>query len=355
MKGTTVVRWIGCAATATVLAACGGDAPAPSGRSLSAPAAAAPAAANQPPQVERVTLDPSEPRAGQDVVARVQALDPDGDAVELQYVWILDGRRVAERGASLQVPEDARKGIAIEVEVTAHDGRLGSEPVVAYTRVANRSPELLGVRVEPVDGLKVGSELVAVAEARDPDGDSVDFRYSWRVNGRPAEADGERFSTAGLARGDEVQVRAVARDGESETPPLDSAPVALGNSAPTITSTPGGATPDGSFHYAVQTRDPDGDRNLRFSLAQGPEGAHIDPVLGEVRWSATRAHVGTHAFEVVVTDGHGGEARQRFEVDVREVPKGPAGGAEGEEPVASIEVSLAPEASPPAAGATPAR
>jgi len=340
MKGTTVVRWIGWAATATMLAACGGgETPVPSGRAMSAPAEVESAAANRAPQVERVALDPREPHAGEDLVARVQALDADGDAVELQYVWTVDGRRVAERGASLRVPDGARKDLAIQVEVTAHDGRLGSEPMTASARVANRGPELLGIRIDPVEGVKVGTELVAVADGRDADGDAVAFSYGWRVNGRPVEADGDRFSTASLQRGDQVQVRATASDGEAETPPLDSAPVVLGNSAPAITSTPGGLTADGSFHYALQTRDPDGDRNLRFHLAQGPEGAQVDPLLGEVRWTATREHVGKHVFEVVVTDGQGGEARQRFEVEVREVPKSAAAGSgdDADAPVASIE------------------
>lgn len=331
MKGTSIV----CAATAVLLAACGGsEAPVPSGRSMSAPAAAVSDGANQAPSVTRVALDPREPHAGDDVVARVQAADPDGDAVELQYVWTLGGRRVGERGASLRIPEDTVKGVPIDVEVVAHDGRSGSDPVHAQARVANRAPTLLGVRVDPAEGLKVGSELVAVPDGRDADGDTLSFSYSWRVNGRPVEAKGERFSTAQLARGDRVQVRAVASDGSAETPPLDSAPVVLGNSAPLITSTPGGVSADGAFRYAVQARDPDGDRNLRYRLEQGPPGAQVDAVIGEVSWTASRDSVGKHTFEVVVQDGQGGEARQRFDVEVREVPT--TAGADAEAPVAAV-------------------
>lgn len=340
MKGATITRWVACTASAALLAACGGEAPAPSGRSLSAPVTAAAATDNRAPRIARVTLDPAAPHAGDDVVAHVEALDPDGDAVELQFAWTVGGRRVTGRGASLQVPAQAGKGVAIEVEVTAHDGRTGSEPMSAFARVGNRPPELLGAHIEPVEKVKIGTELVAVADARDGDGDAVDFRYRWRVNGSPVEgAEGERFATTGLERGDQVQVRTTASDGEAETAPLDSAPVVLGNSAPSITSTPGGVSADGSFQYALQASDPDGDRNLRYELAQGPEGASVDPLLGEVRWSATRDDAGTHVFEVVVKDGHGGEARQRFEVVVREVPKAEpaATGGEAEEPVASIE------------------
>lgn len=335
MKGIGILWRAGLGAAAVALAACGGsEAPAPSGRTMAATTQTA-AGPNQPPRIDRLSLDPREPVAGQDVIARVQTVDPDGDAVELQYTWWLDGRRVGERGASLRIPETAGKELAIEVEVVAHDGLAGSAPARAQARVANRPPELLGVRIDPFEGVKVGTELVAVADARDPDGDGVDFHYRWRVNGRPVEASGERFSTAELKRGDTVQVRAVASDGAAETPPLDSAPVSIGNSAPAITSMPGGVSADGGFRYALQASDPDGDRNLRFRLEAGPEGARVDPVLGEVTWSASRDHVGKHAFEVVVQDGHGGEARQRFEVDVREVPRTAANAADG--PAASIE------------------
>jgi hypothetical protein len=331
----TIVKGAGCAAVGLLLAACGGgDSPAPTGRSMSASGAPA-GGVNNPPRLERVALDPETPRAGDEVIVRVQAADPDGDAIELQYSWTLDGRRVAERGASFRVPDSARKNTPITVEVTAHDGRTGSAPATAQARVANRSPELLGVRIEPFEGVKVGSELVAVVEGRDADDDRLEFSYEWRVNGRPVEERAERFVTSGLKRGDEVRVRVTASDGSTDTPPLDSAGVALGNSAPAITSTPGGVTNDGQFRYAVQASDPDGDRNLRFRLAQGPEGAQVDPLLGEVTWSATRAHVGKHGFEVVVEDGHGGEAHQKFEVDVSEVEV--SQGDPADAPVASIE------------------
>lgn len=336
MRSTIRVRGV-VVAIGLAVAGCGGsgETAAPAGR----PMATAPSAgegANRGPRIESVRLDPSEPLAGQPVVARVEAVDPDGDAVELRYRWWLDGQRVDERGASLRVPEGAAKGLGIAVEVVAADGRAESPPARDEARVANHAPELLGVRIEPFEGVKVGTELVAVPDARDPDEDGVDFRHRWRVNGRPVEgATGERFSTADLKRGDSVQVRVTATDGDAETPPLDSAPVLVGNSAPAIISTPGGVSADGGFHYAVQTSDPDGDRNLRFRLEQGPEGARVDPVLGEVSWSASRDHVGKHAFEVVVEDGHGGEARQRFEVDVREVPRTAAGA--GDDAAASIE------------------
>ena len=76
---------------------------------------------------------------------------------------------------------------------------------------------------------------------------------------------------------------------------------------------------DGVYHYGVEASDPDGDRNLRFRLAKAPEGAQVDPLLGEITWKPSLSQAGVHPIEVVVSDGRGGEAKQTFEVTVRAV------------------------------------
>jgi hypothetical protein len=324
--------WIGCGAEAPVQ---------PSGRSMGAPAHVEPKAAAEPPRVDYVLLEPTSPRPGSEVQARAETAAAPGSAIELRYLWAIDGRRVPERAGHLLVPESARKGATIEVEVVANDGRRSSDPVTATVRVGNRPPALLGVRLEPADVVRVGEEIVAVAEGRDGDGDPIDFTYAWTVNGELHETARERFLADDLKRGDEVVVRVRATDGEDETPPLDSAPVRVGNSAPAIVSTPVGVNSEGVFRYVVDARDPDGDRNLRFRLLAGPEGATIDPLLGEVVWTASADRVGTHSFEVEVEDGHGGRTQQHFEVTVRELQRNPTAavlgdsGAEGDP--ASIE------------------
>ena len=303
---------------------CGAEAPAPpTGRSMAEPAHAEKQASESAPRIESVSLDPSSPRPGTQVAARVETTSAAGSAVQLQYLWAIDGRRIPDRGSRIVVPESARKGATIEVSVTAANSAMTSEPATATGQVGNRPPGLIGVRLAPDDVVGVGEEVVAIAEGRDADGDPIDFSYSWRVNGEVQEATRERFSTEGLARGDEIVVRVRATDGEDETPPLDSAPLRVGNSAPAIVSTPVGVNSEGVFRYVVEARDPDGDRNLRFRLLAGPEGATIDPLLGEVVWTASVASVGTHPFEIEVEDGHGGRTQQRFDVTVRELQRDP--------------------------------
>src|SRR5262249_8628627 len=300
------------------LVGCGDGEKAASGRSMGATAQATARQGNSAPQITQVILQPSEPRPGAVVQARAEATDADGDALHFQYLWSVDGRRVDARGATLQVPE-VPKGTSIEVEVVASDGRDQSPPASARTRVGDRPPLLEKVTLDPPDSVRIGQPLGAGPIAHDPDGDTVRFRYEWRVNGKPASEEHERFSTGSLKRGDKIEVRVVASDGDQETPPADSPAVQVANSAPQITSTPDTIqTSDGSFRYTVEARDPDGDVNLRYRLVKGPEGARIDPMLGEFVWQPTREQVGTHAVEVAVEDGHGGETHQKFELTVRE-------------------------------------
>jgi hypothetical protein len=73
---------------------------------------------------------------------------------------------------------------------------------------------------------------------------------------------------------------------------------------------------DGVFQYAVEARDPDGDRNLRYSLVSAPEGMSIDRMGGEIRWQPRADQSGKHAIEVAVEDGQGGKDSQLFEVTI---------------------------------------
>jgi hypothetical protein len=297
----------------------------PSGRSMSAaaePRAHAADGPNAPPLITSVSLSPSDPVAGHAVQAHASVSDPDGDVAQLGYTWRVDGAVITDATGPRLVLGDVPKGTHIEVEVVASDGRAQSEPRSASDRVANRAPEITGVRLEPGDGFRAGETIVAVVDAEDPDGDPVALAHQWFVNGKPVEGDGDepRFATEGLRRGDMVAVRVVASDEDDESDPVDTTAIQVGNTAPRITSSPpAGVSEEGVYKYAVEASDPDGDRALRFSLAKAPEGARIDPLLGELTWQPSFEQAGTHPIEVVVIDGKGGETKQRFEVVVRAV------------------------------------
>ena len=57
------------------------------------------------------------------------------------------------------------------------------------------------------------------------------------------------------------------------------------NSPPRIEEVPAPQSRDGEFVYAFRASDADGDKTLRFRLAQAPRGMTIDAIRGEARWS----------------------------------------------------------------------
>lgn len=315
-----------CAAGALALAACGEEKQAASGRSMSEapPAAAAAGAGNRPPRVASLSIRPEDPRSGGVVQALAVADDPDGDPTQVRFTWRIDGRAIAGSGATLTLPE-LRKGQRLEVEAVANDGRADSAPVVAHEEIGNRAPLISDVHFDRAAELRAGDDVIAVVSAEDPDGDPVALSYRWLVNDAIVEgAEGERFATKALQRGDRVAVRVVASDGDDDSEGFDTPSLVLGNAAPEITSLPpSGMGADGVYRYAVEARDPDRDRSLRFALAAAPPGAQIDPVLGELTWKPSFEQAGVHPIEIVVSDGHGGETKQRFEVTVREVKEAP--------------------------------
>lgn len=319
---------LGAAAAALVLG-CGDTVQTPSGRSMSAQVdttAAAAARPNAPPRIASLSIDPRHPHAGEIVRAVASVSDPDGDPTHLRFRWRAGGQPLAATGESTTLP-DLAKDARIEVEAIASDGRLDSEPMTASASMANRAPQIAKVEFDRAAEIRAGDPVVALVDADDPDGDPVQLSYQWIVNDHVVEHDGDgaTFDTKELHRGDRIALRVVASDGEDQSEGFDTPSLILGNAAPTITSTPPpGMAEDGSYRYAVEASDPDRDRSLRFRLGEAPEGATIDPVSGEFAWRPSARQTGTHAIEVIVADGHGGEAKQRFEVRVRDVDQPPA-------------------------------
>jgi hypothetical protein len=278
---------------------------------------------NQAPVARSVRFDPTEPAQGALIRAVVSASDPDGDRVTLRYDWTINGDPVPGNSREITLTK-ASKGSVIAVAVTPSDGITAGKTLHASVTVINRPPIVTGVGVEPVSTVAPGNPITAIAQARDPDGDSVDFEWEWQVNGEPVDTRGNLFSTEGLKQGDIVRVEVVASDGTNRSASARSAEVTVGSAHPEITSQPPGIDPSGVFRYAVKAVDPDGDRRLRYSLESAPEGMGIDEIFGEILWKPTAKQTGLHAVAVVVTDSAGLQTTQKFEITVSMVDAAPA-------------------------------
>jgi hypothetical protein len=178
----------------------------------------------------------------------------------------------------------------------------------------NRPPRVRAMQVDPAPDITAGSDVRVVVNADDPDGDPLEIEYRWFVNGERVDAEGAQLSTRSLRRGDTVRVEAVARDGREDSAAMASPLLTVRNGVPEIVSEPEGAGPDGRFRYQVRVRDPEGDVNLRYKLAEAPRGMRIHPVLGLVEWNPGPEQAGTHPVEIVVEDSAGSRGLQRFEL-----------------------------------------
>jgi hypothetical protein len=301
--GGAVPGWLAAASLA-----CGGEAPeaAPGG-------GAEPRGGNLPPAVREVVLEPATPRLGERVTARVEAVDPEGDAVTLEYRWWIGGRELDAKGPSIQVG-GARRGDAVEVEVVARDASADSEPETATAHIGNLPPTLLQVDLAPAV-IHAGGDVIATPRASDPEGDEIEFGYRWWVNGSEVDVEGATLPAGHFARGDRIEIEVTASDGQADAEPLRSAPIEVANAPPRITSTPGPLGADGVLRYAVEAVDPDGDGALRYRLLEGPAGMTVGAYDGRLEW-APGPKAGRHKVAISVEDADGASTVQTFVLDL---------------------------------------
>lgn len=268
---------------------------------------------NRAPVLSDLRLEPVRPGPGEAVEARAIARDPDGEPVDFRYRWSVNGRSLDFAGSTLpasHVVRDAR----IEVAVVATDGSLESEELRARADVVARAPRLTSIRFDAPPNPKPGDEITALVDANAESDAFLRLEYSWLVNGREVRARDRSFPTAGLRRGDVVQVKIRARDAGVDSGWVTSPELVLGNSPPAITGVPKAERDGDAFRYQFEAEDPDGDRSLRWRLTEAPSGMTIDPIYGVATWRPGPEQAGTHAIEVEVSDNEGLGSRLRFEV-----------------------------------------
>jgi len=293
-----------------LLQGCGSEPAAPAADGSSGGASAA---SNSPPVIDEVTLVPSRPRPGETVQAQVQAHDPDGDPIRLEFHWRAGGRSLPEADdkPALHV-EKLEKQSELEVTVVAHDEHGESAPQTATVRVGNLPPTILTVGMQPEGKVSQGVDITATPRATDPDGDEIEYHYHWMVNGESVPVEGATLPGDQFHRGDHIVLEVVASDGDAESEPVVSPPIPVVNAPPRVVSKPGQISDDGIFRYTLKTEDPDGDTSFRYKLVKGPRGMSVGFDDGKVKWEPPADAAGTHDVEIEVEDLFGGSSTYRF-------------------------------------------
>ncbi len=134
----------------------------------------------------------------------------------------------------------------------------------------------------------------------DPDGDGLDNLAEARRGTRPdlADSDGD-----GVTDGEEVRAGSDPADADDT------------NRAPAIVSAPPRRGGIGlTWSYLAQAVDADGD-DLVWTALTAPAGMQV-AADGSVQWTPSPGTAGVHPVTLLVEDGRGGHARQRFDVAV---------------------------------------
>ncbi|HEX3035408.1 MAG TPA: putative Ig domain-containing protein [Thermodesulfobacteriota bacterium] len=175
----------------------------------------------------------------------------------------------------------------------------------------NHPPQVTSIKIEGISDSGIREGFRAVAEARDPDGDEVNFRYQWKLNGENIVGATDEVIQwqDDFKKGDEISVEVIPFDGRDEGVWKAEGSLKIPNSPPQIVSEPEVRMEGGKFSYAVKAEDPDGDP-IEFTLKNAPEGMEIEPSTGVIMWDFDEEDIGEHNVQVIASDPEGATATQ---------------------------------------------
>lgn len=191
---------------------------------------------NTPPEVSGVTLSPDPGYESSTLSCDVTgAADPDGDDVDLDYSWTVDGSRASAATPTLDGGSFSR-GDSVSCTVTPTDGDDDGTALTSNTvTIENTLPSISSVSVSPTSITASTGASASYSGWSDADGDGQNVRYAWYIDG-VSSAVGNTLSGSWLTRGDVVYVEVTPYDSYGDGTPVASASYTVGNAAPTLSN-----------------------------------------------------------------------------------------------------------------------
>ena len=136
---------------------------------------------NAAPMIRELQISSQPVAPGEPLEARVVAEDLDGDSVQVQYIWSVNGKAVEGASTERFATQGLKRGDKVKVQAIAVDGEAKSQPVNSREVVLqNRPPRILS---QPPERLVSKGYYRYEVKAEDPDGDPLTFR----LDGTPPE------------------------------------------------------------------------------------------------------------------------------------------------------------------------
>ena len=267
-----------------------------------------------------ITSTPTtEVNVGGSFLYSVVARDAEGDPLTYRLLDAPEGATISETTGELSWTPTANQVGQQTIIIEVVDGFGGASAqafsVLVGDGVVNLPPQ---IESEAPRFAAVGSDYQYQITANDPEDTSLSYSIGRGPAGLSVDADGLVTWTPAAGQIGQFVVTLIVTDANGtsaiESFELD---VLAENNAPVINSfAPAEHFAGEEFQYDVLVNDADFDP-LRFELVNGPAGATID-AFGRIRWATNNDLIGTHDFEILVTDPRGGEATQSFTLNVVE-------------------------------------
>jgi hypothetical protein len=188
---------------------------------------------DDPPVISGLALSPEEVYTDDTIVALVESFDPDGDEVEVDYRWYVDGLLVSE-GASYLPGSGFTRGQSVYLVATPSAGDLSGTTVTSdVVIISNSTPSISALSLSNTSPTVEDSLSVSIV-ASDADGDGITYRYDWVVDGLSV-ASTATLSGDYFAKGQEIYVEVSASDGLVDSGTISSETAMAVNSPPTLT------------------------------------------------------------------------------------------------------------------------
>lgn len=243
--------------------------------------AGGPPSDNQAPSAPDVTLTPVKPRTLDPLQLQVvtDPVDPDGDDVTLEVIWLADDVPQDDLADALQVGAD-RTDVDERwaARVTSVDVYGARSDTVTLEVVIDNTPPTVGLSTAAL-APPAGSDIVLqVAPHDDDEGDDVTVTVSWTRDGE-ARPDLDGLMTvpgAGTVRGQVWTARAVPNDGHEDGDP-EELDIVIGDGPPVLGSvTIGPASPREAdlLTATASATDPEGDA-ITYEFSWVVDGVHL--------------------------------------------------------------------------------
>ena len=118
---------------------------------------------DQPPEIKTARFETD----GNTVHVVAETSDPDGDKVTLQYAWMVNDKKVDEKGDSLS---GLNKGDHVQALITPNDGKENGPGKGLFVIVANQPPKITPTQPQYED-----PNWSLQVNATDPDGDPLEY------------------------------------------------------------------------------------------------------------------------------------------------------------------------------------